>query len=166
MSEYCQGFTPTKMWAQVSSSTPHLLHKGLSISPTMQRCVLGALCPVRRPVAALDCILLKDSNLVLAIGLGVKISFRASEELVSWLSFESTAFWIWDRSTNYYTAILRNTVWKCVCVSAQAVKFLWMFQLQGKTSFCLPQWVQVRNTNVSVHRQVGNQTGYLLTIAS
>jgi len=85
----------------------------------MHRCVLGVLCPVRRPVAALDCIMLKYSNLVLAIGLGVRISFRASEELVSWLSFESTAFWIWGRSTDYHTAILRNTVWKCVCVSAQ-----------------------------------------------
>ena len=35
------------------------------------------LCPVRKPVTNLDCVLLKDSTLVIVVGLGSKINFRA-----------------------------------------------------------------------------------------
>jgi hypothetical protein len=49
-----------RMWAEVSSSAPHLLHNGLSDSPIRWRCLLRVLCPVRRPVTALDWVLLKD----------------------------------------------------------------------------------------------------------
>ena len=49
-----------RMWAEVSSSAPHLLNSGLSDSPSRWRCLLGVLCPVRRPVTALDCVLFKD----------------------------------------------------------------------------------------------------------
>jgi len=50
-----------RMWAEVSSSTPHL-HSGLSSSPSRWRCLLRVLhvFPVRRPVTALDWVLLKD----------------------------------------------------------------------------------------------------------
>jgi hypothetical protein len=34
-------------WAEVSSPAPHFLHKGLSTSPIMWRCLLRVLCPVR-----------------------------------------------------------------------------------------------------------------------
>jgi len=44
-----------RMWAEVSSSAPHLLHNGLSDSPSRWRCLLRVLCPVRRPVTAMDC---------------------------------------------------------------------------------------------------------------
>jgi hypothetical protein len=62
---------------EVSSSAPHLLHSGLSDSPIRWRCILRVLCPVRRPVTALDCILLKDRNLALAPRQGPEINFRA-----------------------------------------------------------------------------------------
>jgi hypothetical protein len=67
------------MWAEVSSSDPHLLHSGLSDSPTRWRCLLRVLrvCPVRRPLTALDCHLLKDTNLALAPRQGPEISSRA-----------------------------------------------------------------------------------------
>ena len=52
-----------RMWAEISSFTPH---NGLSSSPSSWRCLLRLSCPVRRPVAALDWVLLKDRNLALA----------------------------------------------------------------------------------------------------
>ena len=55
-----------RIWADVSSSAPHFLHSGLSDNPIRLRCLLKVLCPVRRPVTALDCVLLKDRNLALA----------------------------------------------------------------------------------------------------
>ena len=51
-----------KMCAEVSSSVPHFLHVGLSLSPITCRCLLRVLCPVRRPITALVCVLLKDSS--------------------------------------------------------------------------------------------------------
>jgi len=35
-----------RMWAEVSSSAPHLLHNGLSDSLLRWRCLLRVLCPV------------------------------------------------------------------------------------------------------------------------
>jgi hypothetical protein len=65
------------MWAEVSSSAPHLLHNTLSDSPVRWKCLLRVLCPVRRPVTALDCALLKDRNLALAPRQGPEINSRA-----------------------------------------------------------------------------------------
>jgi len=66
-----------RMWSEVSSSAPHLLHSGLSDSPFRWRCLLRVLLPVRRPVTALGCVLLRDRNLALAHRQGPKISSRA-----------------------------------------------------------------------------------------
>jgi len=66
-----------RMYAEVSSSAPHLLHSGLSSSPSRWRCLLRVLCPVRKPVTTLDWVLLKDKNLALAPRQGPKISSRA-----------------------------------------------------------------------------------------
>jgi len=66
-----------RMWAKVSSSAPHLQHSGLSESPIRWRCLLRILHPVRRPVTALDCVLLKDRNLALAPRQGPEISSLA-----------------------------------------------------------------------------------------
>jgi hypothetical protein len=66
-----------RMWAEVSSSTPHLLHNGLSDSPIRWRCLLRVLFPVRRPVTALGFVLLKDRNLALAPRQGPEINSRA-----------------------------------------------------------------------------------------
>ena len=77
MSECHQGLTLTQNMSWDFLLVPHLLHKGLSISPIMYRCLLRVLCPVRRLVTTQDCVLLKDSSLVLAVGLGPEISLRA-----------------------------------------------------------------------------------------
>ena len=66
-----------KMWAEVSSSAPLLLHSGLSDNPIKWRCLLRVLCPVRRPVTALYCVLLKDRDLALAPRQGPEINSRA-----------------------------------------------------------------------------------------
>ena len=65
-----------RMWA-VSPPAPHLLHSGLSNSPSRWRCLHSVLYPVR-PVTALVWVLLKDRNLALAPRQGPeKISSRA-----------------------------------------------------------------------------------------
>jgi len=66
-----------RMWAEVSSSAPHLLHSGLSDSPSKWRCLLRVLCLVRRPVTALEWVLLKDRNLALAPRQDPEITSRA-----------------------------------------------------------------------------------------
>ena len=55
----------------------HLLQKGLSIGPIMYRYLLSMVCPVRRPVTALVCVLLKGNRLVLRVRIGPKINFQA-----------------------------------------------------------------------------------------
>ena len=65
-----------RMWAEVSSSAAHLLCKGLLLSPIKWRCFLRLLCPVRRSVVTLDCVLLKDKSLVSVHGLGPKEQSR------------------------------------------------------------------------------------------
>jgi hypothetical protein len=66
-----------RMWAEVSSFTPHFLQSGLSLSPIKWRCLHRALCPVRSPVTTLDCSLLRDKNLALVPQLGPEINSRA-----------------------------------------------------------------------------------------
>ena len=58
----------THVWVKPKLHTdkeygPRLLHNGLSENPIRWRCLLRVLCPVRRPVTALDCVLLKERNL-------------------------------------------------------------------------------------------------------
>jgi hypothetical protein len=68
-------------------SIPHLLHNGLSDSPSRWRCLLRVLCPVRRPVTALDWVLLKDRNLALTPRLGPEINSEACLWVSPWLTF-------------------------------------------------------------------------------
>jgi hypothetical protein len=65
------------IWAEVSSSTPHFLHNGLYISSIKWRCLVRLLCPVRKPVTALNCILLTDKSLALVPRQGPEINSRA-----------------------------------------------------------------------------------------
>jgi len=70
-----------KKWTQVSSSVLHFLQMGLSLSPITYKCRLRVLCPVRRPMTTLDCVLLKDNNRVLVAKSGpvswvVNLTFR------------------------------------------------------------------------------------------
>jgi hypothetical protein len=43
----------------------------------MWRCLLRVLCPVRRPITTLDCVLLRDNSLVLVAIRGPEINYRA-----------------------------------------------------------------------------------------
>ena len=65
-----------KLWTEVSS-VPHFLQMGLLLSPITYKCLLRVLCPVRRPITALDCVLLKDNNRAFVAKLGPKINSRA-----------------------------------------------------------------------------------------
>ena len=65
-----------RMWAEVSSSAPRLLDKGLLVNPIKWRCLIRVLCPVSRSITTLEYILLKDKSLVYAAGLGPEINSR------------------------------------------------------------------------------------------
>ena len=57
---------------QCGLSCHPLLHTDIRdcwFSPINWRCLLSVLCPVRRPVTTLDCVLLKDKSLVFVAGL-------------------------------------------------------------------------------------------------
>jgi hypothetical protein len=93
-----------RMWAEVSSSAPHLLHNGLSDSPTRWRCLLRVLCPVRRPVTALDCMLLTDRSLALTPRQGPRIN--------SW-----AYLWVSPRPRHHAQCWLSNQHLILLCVS-------------------------------------------------
>ena len=65
-----------KMWTEFSSSIPHFLQVGLLLSPITQTCLLKLLCPVRRTITILDCVLLQENNRDLVSRLGPEISSR------------------------------------------------------------------------------------------
>ena len=62
-----------KMWTEMSFSIPNFLQLGLLLSPITCKCLLRVLRPVRRPITALDCVLLKDNNRALVDRLGTEI---------------------------------------------------------------------------------------------
>jgi len=76
VSEWSQGLTRHKTCNEVSSSVPHFLQMGLLLSPITYICCLRVLCPVRRPMTTLDCVLLKDSNRALVAKSGPEINSR------------------------------------------------------------------------------------------
>jgi hypothetical protein len=59
---------------EVSSSVPHFLQVGSLLRPITCRCLLRVLCPVSRPVTALDCVLLKDNSRAPMARLGPEIT--------------------------------------------------------------------------------------------
>jgi len=87
-----------RMWAEVSSSAPHLLHSGLTDNRIRWRCLLRILCPVKRPVTALDCVLLKDINLSLAPRQGPEISSSRACLWVSPRPQHHTQCWLTNQS--------------------------------------------------------------------
>ena len=66
-----------RMWAEVLSSVPYLLRGGLSDSSIRWRYLFRVLCLVRRPVTALEWVLLKHRNLALAPRQGPEITSLA-----------------------------------------------------------------------------------------
>jgi len=93
-----------RMWAEVSSLTPHLLHSGLSSSPSRWRYLLRVLCPVRRPVTTLDWVLLKVRNLALVPRLG--------HEINSW-----ACLWVSLRPCHFAQCWLTNQRSSLFCMS-------------------------------------------------
>ena len=61
-------------------SFPPLLHTSYITdcrsAPLNYRRLLSVLCPVRMPITTLDCVLLQDGSLVLAVGIEPGINFR------------------------------------------------------------------------------------------
>jgi hypothetical protein len=66
-----------KMWTEVSPSVLHFLQVALFPSPITYKLLLKVLCPVRRPITALDCVLLKDNNQALVTCLGPEVNSRS-----------------------------------------------------------------------------------------
>jgi len=66
-----------KTSTEVSSSVSHFLQIGLLRSPITYKCRLRVLCPVRRPITTLDCVLLNDNNRAFVAKLGPEINSRA-----------------------------------------------------------------------------------------
>jgi len=66
-----------KISTEVPSSVPHFLQMGLSLSHITCKCRLRVLCPVRRPMTILGCVLLEDNNRALVAKLGPEINSRA-----------------------------------------------------------------------------------------
>jgi hypothetical protein len=66
-----------KMWTEVSSWIPHFLQVGLLPSPIIYKCLLKALCPVKRPITTLDYVLLKDNNRTLVARSGPEVNSQA-----------------------------------------------------------------------------------------
>ena len=65
-----------KMWAELSSSVPHFLQVELLLSPITYK-YRSRLCPLRRPIKTLGCVLLKDNNRAFVSRLGPEINFQA-----------------------------------------------------------------------------------------
>jgi len=64
-------------WTEVSSSVPHFLQMGLLLSIITYKCRLRVLCPARRPMMTLECVLLRDNKRALVAKLGSEINSRA-----------------------------------------------------------------------------------------
>jgi len=73
-----KAFHAHKTWTEVSSSEPHFLQIGLLLSPITCKCLLRVLCPVRRTITTLDCVLSKDNNQALVDSMGSEINSWAS----------------------------------------------------------------------------------------
>ena len=69
---------PHKICTEVSSSAPHFLQMGSLHNPMICKCLLKVLCPVSKPVATLDCVLLKDNSRAPTAGSGPEINIRIS----------------------------------------------------------------------------------------
>jgi len=110
-----------RVWAEVSSSAPHLLHSGLSDSPTRWRCLLRVLCPVRRPVTALRCVLLKDRNLALAP--------RQDPKIKSW-----ACLWVSPRPRHHFQWWLTNQR-LILCMSWNAVPWSYILMFSSVSSW-------------------------------
>jgi len=66
-----------KMWTEVSSSVPHLLHWGSFPIPIMHRCLLKVLRLVTRPITTLVWVLSRDNSRDPVAGSGPEINSRA-----------------------------------------------------------------------------------------
>ena len=148
-----------RMWAEVSSSAPHLLHSGLSDSPFRWRCLLNVLCPVRRPVTALDCVLLKDRNLALAPRQGPKISSWAClcvsptpcHHTQCWLSNQRLILRISCLETPKAGSGSANFRAELLLVSSSAISFPRTSACPGSQYSPTACWVEISVARVTCH---------------
>jgi hypothetical protein len=129
-----------RVWAEVSSSAPHLLHKGQSFSRITYRCLLRVLCPVRRPVTTLDSVLLKGKGLVFVAGLGPKINSRSCLWV---LSDGSTCGAAWVGRTKASTSVeneCEKWVWK-MSVKNECEKWVWKMSVKMSVKNECEKWV-------------------------
>jgi hypothetical protein len=143
MSEWSQSFTQ-RMWAKVSSSAPHLLHSELSNSPSRWRCLLRVLQPVRKPVTALDWVLLKGRNLTLAPKQGPEISSRAC----LWVSprpCHCTQCWL----TNHWLILLHISCLETPMAGSGPRNPRTELPLVSSSAFALPRTPACRGTQYS-----------------
>jgi hypothetical protein len=66
-----------EMWTEFFSSVPHFQSVELLLSPIIHKFLRKVLCPVRRPITTLNCVLLKDNNRALVARSGPEINSRA-----------------------------------------------------------------------------------------
>ena len=147
MSEWSKSFTLT-MWAEVSSCASHLLHKGLLVSLIWWRCLLRVLCPVRRPITTLDCVLLKvkdsrcESILFRCVYVGVCV-FVWGGGRTGLTIFLGINFWftqqVWLIMTYFDVAIVyveigtgSRKTWPSRCLKV-VPRFLWICRLLKHT---------------------------------
>jgi hypothetical protein len=133
-----------RMWAEVSSSAPHLLHSGLSDSPIRWRCLLRVLCPVQRPVTALDCVLLKDRNLALAPRQGPESNSRAC----LWVSPKPRhhiEYWL----TNQHLILLHISCLEAPKAGSGLTNFRTELSLASLLTISLPLTQHVQGPNTS-----------------
>jgi hypothetical protein len=149
-----------RIWAEVSSSAPHLLHSGLSDSPLRWRCLLRVLCPVRRPVTALDRVLLEDRNLALAPRQGPEINSWACLWVLPSRILEDSEMITWIAGHDNVTAcrplcLLSRTliIWRCSTI----LKMMWkLFIEMTKLQVCTVtvEYVRVGTTMTLASRPI------------
>jgi hypothetical protein len=127
-----------KMWAEASSSAPHLLHKRLLVCPIRWECLFR-----RRPMTTQDCVMLKCKNLVFVVRLETKISvqgclwvlLRLCHITKCWVSTQHFIFvFMFCLETSPRTAKVLQTSEKNCLASLSAFSFLVPQHVQGPST--------------------------------
>jgi hypothetical protein len=84
MSEWSQGLTLTQNvdWGFLLRTT--FPTNGVILNPITYKCLLKVLCPARRPITTLDCVVLKDNNRALVARSGPEINSWACLCVLMW----------------------------------------------------------------------------------
>jgi hypothetical protein len=133
-----------RMWAEVSFPAWHLLHNWVPDSPIRWKCLLRELCPVRRPLTTVDCVLLKDRSLTLTPRQGPKISSQACL-LVSSIPHHHTQRWL----SNQHLILLRVSCLETPKASSGPTNFRTGPSFASSSTIslpCTPVWPGTQNS--------------------